>query len=67
MRTYSKNLKELREKRHTPNLWLPRSSAGQRADPALQAGARFIWEIFGEDYLVLWLVANACTPSPLKK
>jgi predicted TIM-barrel fold metal-dependent hydrolase len=72
LRTYSKNLKELRARKAYAKIsGLPRSAAGQpQTDPTVyKPMLDFIWEIFGEDYLVFaagWS-RNPGTPSPIEK
>src|SRR5947208_1519960 len=72
LRSYSNNLKELRARKAYAKIsGLPRSPAGQQqTDPAVyKPMLDFIWEIFGEDYLVFaagWS-RNSGTPSPIEK
>lgn len=72
MRSYSKNLKELRARKAYAKIsGLPRSAAGQpQTDPAVyKPMLDFIWDIFGEDYLVFaagWS-RTSVTPPPIER
>ena len=72
MRTYSKNLRELRARKAYAKIsGLPRSANGQpQTDPAVyKPMLDFIWDIFGEDYIVFaagWS-RMPVTPTPLER
>lgn len=72
MRSYSRNLKELRERKAYAKVsGLPRAVNGQQqTDPAVyKPMLDFIWDIFGEDYIVFaagWS-RNPVTPTPIER
>ena len=72
MRSYSANLKELRARKAYAKIsGLPRAPKGQpQTDPAVyKPMLDFIWDIFGEDYIVFaagWSRSRV-TPSPIER